>query len=231
MTESVSFAVVHVSSGSAMLLRLIRLNPLIHSYGCDGGGYGVFFYDYDSLETLINNVTDVTHLTDGTSTQQRIAPLFVHVSNPLVLKRKGDVYSLIGAVLKRKNVSDAFVKRLCDTHPRSCRHSEMGVCVMATRLGYDSVRMPFLGGTVSVRGAKGVWTSSQAQIVEWVVCRGGAAGSSGGGEGEAARGADVQCDACPPVILNRANCSPRCCDGVRFQPNWKAELREIPWQH
>ena len=117
--------------------------PTRYSFGCDGGGYGCWFYEHDARTSLLYPTLNVT------------------VWRPLLLRDKSEVYPWIDGTVRDADVRRVLAHCLAD---RRCgvRHSEIGVCAAALKGGYDGVRMPL--PTVENRSWK---------INEWVICRAG----------------------------------------------------------
>lgn len=126
-----------------LILHLFRFSPARHGFGCDGGGYGCWFYEHSAHTVGAYPVMNVT------------------VARPLLLRDKSELYPWID-----ETVDDAAVRRVlapCRADERcGLRHTDIGVCAAALRAGYDSVRMPLL--SARTRGVR---------YNEWVICREG----------------------------------------------------------
>ena len=131
------------SVARAVELLLYRFNPVKHHFGCDGGGYGCWFLEHDSMSV------------------SRFPVLNVSVDRPLLLTSKSEVYPWV-----RKTVNSSEIRaflRPCIRH-RTCsayKHFDTGVCAAARKAGYDSVRMP-----LESQNNRTVWYN------EWVICKG-----------------------------------------------------------
>tara|TARA_B100000683_G_scaffold24184_1_gene22413 strand:- start:62 stop:616 length:555 start_codon:yes stop_codon:yes gene_type:complete len=123
-------------------LLVYRFHPVRHGFGCDGAGYGCWFFEHDG------------------ETRKTLPVLVVNVSNPLLLRDKSEAYPFIDATVSAAEVGRVLAP--CHRDPRcNSRHSEPGLCAAALKKGYDSVRMP-------VRTAR----NASVAVHEWVVCRG-----------------------------------------------------------
>ena len=99
-----------------MLLPVFRWHPQNHGYGCDGGGYGCWFY------------------IDGASS----AFVEVHRTARFLMKQRS--YHYMQQRLNKSEVRRGLAP--CLASPDRCGalgHSDSGVCVAARKFGWDSV--------------------------------------------------------------------------------------------